>query len=236
MRIDGKKIARTSFGQALMVNLFTAYLKLVFATLRWTREGEDKAEAVWNDADSGRGAILCLWHKAIPISPHAWPKGRARPEMRVLISQSADGEFIAQAMEKFELYAIRGSSKKKSDPGKNKNGEVAFREMIAWVKGGGAVAITPDGPRGPAEVMQPGVAALARMTGAPPLLVGLAARPCIRLGTWDRTIVPLPFSRAAIVWDAPPPATRESDPDALLADWSARLSAVSARAEAVLAD
>jgi lysophospholipid acyltransferase (LPLAT)-like uncharacterized protein len=108
--------------------------------------------------------------------------------------------------------------------------------MIAWVKGGGAVAITPDGPRGPAEVMQPGVAALARMTGAPPLMVGLAARPCIRLGTWDQTIVPLPFSRAAMVWDAPPPAGRDADPEALIADWTARLQAVSARAEAILAD
>jgi lysophospholipid acyltransferase (LPLAT)-like uncharacterized protein len=232
--IDKKKIARTSLGQALMVSLFTGYLKLVYATLRWTREGEDRAEAVWAAGKAGQGAILCLWHKTIPLSPNAWPKAKATQEMRVLISQSSDGEFIAQAMERFDLFAIRGSSKKKTDPSKNKNGELAFREMIAWVKQGGAVAITPDGPRGPAEVMQPGIAALARMTGAPALLCGIAARPCVRLKTWDGTLVPLPFSRAAMVWDAPPPAERNADPDALIADWSARLAAASMRAEALV--
>jgi lysophospholipid acyltransferase (LPLAT)-like uncharacterized protein len=234
--IDKKKIVRASVVQALLATVFTAYLKLVFATLRWTREGEDRAEAVWAAGGAGEGAILCLWHKTIPLAANAWPRKRASQEMRVLISQSSDGEFIAQAMEKLGFLSIRGSSKKRTDPSKNKNGEVAFREMIAWVKRGGAVAITPDGPRGPAEVMQPGVAALARMTGVPALLVGIACEPCLRLGTWDRTLVPLPFARAAMVWDAPPRASRDADPEALIADWTARLHAASARAEALLAD
>lgn len=235
--IDKKKIARAGAVQVILASVFTAYLKLVYATLRWTREGEAQAEVVWAEgASSGVGAILCLWHARIPLSAPTWPRGRATQEMRALISRSADGEFIALVMDRLGFPAIRGSSKKRTDPNKNKNGEAAFREMIAWVKGGGAVAVTPDGPRGPAEVMQPGAVALARITGAPVLMVGIASSPCIRLGSWDRTVVPLPFSRGAMVWDGPLQADREADPEALLADWSARLSAVTARAEALLAD
>jgi lysophospholipid acyltransferase (LPLAT)-like uncharacterized protein len=231
-----KKITRTSLVQSLLVGLFSGYLKLVYATLRWTREGQDMADALWaQPAAPDAGVILCIWHKLIPLSPNAWPQRTATRPMRVLISQSSDGEFIARCMENFGLPSIRGSSKKQSDPNKNKNGEVAFREMIGWVKGGGAMSVTPDGPRGPAEVMQAGAVALARITGAPVLLVGLAASRCIRLKTWDRTIIPLPFARAAMVWDQVQ-AGRGDDPEVLVADWAARLSAVTARAEALVAD
>ncbi|OJU11920.1 MAG: hypothetical protein BGN86_13775 [Caulobacterales bacterium 68-7] len=230
--IDKKKIARASAVQSALATVFALYMRFVFATLRWTREGEAAAEEVW--AGEG-GAILCLWHARIPLSPNAWPNdGVKKQPMRALISLSADGEFIAQAMEKLGFPAIRGSSKKASDPGKNKGGEVAFREMIVWVKNGGAVAITPDGPRGPANVMQPGTVGVARMTGVPALMCGIASKPCIRLGTWDQTVIPLPFGRAAMVWDGPLRANRDDDPEALVADWTARLSAVTARAEALV--
>jgi lysophospholipid acyltransferase (LPLAT)-like uncharacterized protein len=232
--IDKKKIGRSSVVQSALASLFSVYMRLVFSTLRWTREGQEKAEEVW--ATDG-GAILCFWHARIPLSPNAWPKGGLKKQpMRALISLSADGEFIAQAMEKLGFPAIRGSSKKQTDPAKNKKGEVAFREMIVWVKGGGAVAITPDGPRGPAEVMQLGTAGVARVTGVPALMCGIACNPCIRLNTWDQTVIPLPFGRAAMVWDGPLRAKRDDDPEALVADWAARLSAVTARAEALVAD
>jgi lysophospholipid acyltransferase (LPLAT)-like uncharacterized protein len=154
--------------------------------------------------------------------------------MRALISRSADGEFIALTMQQIGFPAIRGSSKKGSDPGKNKHGEQAFRDMIKWVKAGNGIAITPDGPRGPAEVMQSGTPTLARVTGAPVLFVGLASKPCIRIGSWDRTLIPLPFSRGVMVWDGPAYAGREDDLEALNVEWAARLSAVTRRAEALL--
>lgn len=211
--------------------VFAAYLRLVFATIRWTREGQERAEEVWR---AGGGAILCFWHARIPLGPPSWPQGPQRQEIRALISLSADGEFIARAVAHIGFPAIRGSSKKRRDPAKNKGGEQAFRDMLRWVKGGGAVAITPDGPRGPAEGMEKGTPVLAQITGAPVLLVGLASTPCLRLGTWDRTVVPLPFSRGAMVWDGPLHAPRGADAEALAADWAARLSAVTRRAEALL--
>ena len=77
-------------------------------------------------------------------------------------------------------------------------------------------------------------AAMARVTGAPVLFVGLASKPCIRIGSWDRTLIPLPFSRGAMVWDGPAYAGREDDLEALNVEWAARLSAVTRRAEALL--
>lgn len=214
--------------------VLAAYLRVVYATIRWTREGQERAEGVWRD---GGGAILCFWHARIPLAPQSWPNRMGeRQEIHALISQSTDGEFIARAVEQLGIPSIRGSSKKKHDRSKNKGGERAFRDMLRWVKAGNAVAITPDGPRGPAETMDKGAPVLAQITGAPVLFVGVASKPCLRLGTWDRTVIPLPFSRGAMVWDGPLTAGRGDDADALAGDWAARLSAVTRRAEALLGD
>ena len=222
---------------ALTTNLMAGYLRLVYTTLRWTREGQHHAQAVWAQGVRDRtGAILAFWHSRVPVAPATWPQGPDKPEIRVLISQSRDGEFIARTVAKLGFPAIRGSSVKKTDTAKNKGGEQAFRDMVKWVRDGGAMAITPDGPRGPVEEMQKGALALARMTGVPVLFVGVAMKPCIRVGTWDRTIVPLPFAKAAMVWDEPATMTRDDDPDALVGTWAARLSAVSRRAEAIVGE
>jgi lysophospholipid acyltransferase (LPLAT)-like uncharacterized protein len=223
---------RVSWVVKALAALLALYLRLVYATIRWTREGQEKAQGVWA---AGGGAILCFWHARIPIGLPTWPNDGTRQEIHALISQSADGEFIARAVEHIGFPAIRGSSKKKKDPAKNKGGEQAFRDMLRTVKAGDAVAITPDGPRGPAETMEKGTPVLAQLSGAPVLMVGVAARPCIRLGTWDRTVIPLPFSRGAMVWDGPLRVGRDDDPEALAAEWAQRLTALTARAEALLA-
>ena len=223
---------RSPFVVRLLAAVLAAYLRLVYATIRWTREGQDEAEGVWK---AGGGAILCFWHARIPIALPTWPNDGKRQQIHALISQSADGEFIARAVEHIGFPAIRGSSKKKNDLAKNKGGEQAFREMLRWVKAGNAIAITPDGPRGPAQTMEKGTPVLAQITGAPVLMVGLAAKPCLRLGTWDRTVIPLPFSRGAMVWEGPIRVGRDEDSEALAADWARRLTALTDRAEALLA-
>lgn len=231
------KPLRSPWVMVLTTNLMAGYLRLVYATLRWTREGQEHAQGVWARALADKtGAILALWHSRVPVGPTCWPQGPDKPEIRVLVSQSRDGEFIARTIAKLGLPSIRGSSVKKTDTAKNKGGEQAFRDMVKWVRDGGAMAITPDGPRGPVEEMQKGALALARMTGAPVLFVGLAMKPCIRLNTWDRTIIPLPFAKAAMVWDGPTTMGRDDDPDALMETWAARLSAVTRRAEAIVGE
>ncbi len=226
-----KAFFRSALVQKTLAAVFAAWLRLCYATLRWTREGEDRARAVWGMES---GAILCFWHGQVPLAPPCWPQSPDRQEMRCLISRSADGEFIALTMERNGFPAIRGSSKKVSDPNKNKHGEQALRDMARWVRSGGGVSITPDGPRGPAEVMQGGALALARITGAPVIFCGLSARPSFRIGSWDRTVIPLPFARGAMVWDGPYFVGRDDDIGALTPRWAAHLTAVQRRAEALV--
>ncbi len=213
--------------------LVSGYLHFCYRTMRWRQENREAAEQVW---DAGGGVMLCFWHSRIPMSPECWPLERAQ-EGRALISLSRDGEFIAQTMEKLGFPAIRGSRAKATDPAKDKGGSAAFRDIIRWVKSGKMIAITPDGPRGPAEVMGEGPPTIARVSGVPVLLAGFACSPAIRLNSWDRMMIPLPFGRGAIVWDGPLQAPSDADAatlEALKADWGARLSVVTRRAETLV--
>jgi lysophospholipid acyltransferase (LPLAT)-like uncharacterized protein len=225
-----KGLFRAAWVQSALAWLLATYLNATLKTIRWRHEGRERAEAIW---DAGGPVLVCFWHSRIPLSPACWPLGRAQ-EPRAVISLSPDGAFIAKAMARIGFPAIRGSSAKASDPAAAKGGSAAFRDVLRWMKGGGGVAITPDGPRGPAEVMKEGPPLMARLSKAPVLLVGLASKPCLRLSSWDQAMIPLPFSQGVIVWDGPLGVTGDDDLEALRGDWAARLSAVTRRAEALL--
>ena len=229
-----KRLFRSPQVQAALAVLFAGYLKFTLATIRWRQVHRDQAEAEW---DAGGGVLVCFWHSRIALSPACWPLDRAQ-EPRALISLSPDGQFIAGAVARLGFPAIRGSSAKKSDPAKAKGGASALRDVLRWVAKGGGVAITPDGPRGPAEQMAEGTPLLAKASGAPILLVGLASRPCLHLKSWDRAVLPLPFTRGAIVWARLETVGRDVDEAGLKAlniDWAARLSTLTREAEAMLA-
>ncbi len=226
-----KRLFRSPVVQATLAYLFAAYLKVALSTIRWRQENLPVAERVW---DAKGGVLVCFWHSRIALSPACWPLDRAQAP-RALISLSPDGQFIAGAVARLGFPAIRGSSAKKSDPAKAKGGAGAFRDVLRWVARGGGVAITPDGPRGPAEQMAEGTPLLAKASGAPVLFVGLASKPCLYLKSWDAAVVPLPFTRGAIVWDGVETVARGADEAALNADWAARMSAATRRAETMLA-
>ena len=227
-----KQLVRSSLVQRTLAAIFSTYLRFVRATMRWSHQDRERVEAIWA---RGGGVIICLWHANIPLSPFAWEYREGIQEMRALISRSADGEFIALTMEKLGVPAIRGSRKKLSNPAKEKGGAEALREMAGWVRSGGAIAITPDGPKGPARIMGEGAPLLAKLTRAPVLMLGIACRPCLRLPSWDRSVLPLPFGKASFVWDGPYQLDREADAQNVAADWTARLNAASDRAEALIA-
>lgn len=226
-----KKLFRSPAVQGAAAWIFGGYVRLTLATMRWRRENEAVAVAIW---DAGGPIIVCFWHSRIAVSPACWPLDRAQ-EPRALISLSADGAFIAKAMRRLGFPAIHGSAAKKTDPAKAKGGSAAFREVLRWLKAGNGIAITPDGPRGPAEEMGEGPPMLARISSAPVLLVGLAASPCIRLATWDKGVLPLPFGKGAIVWAGPFRATSADDLEALSRAWQDELTRVTERAEALVA-
>lgn len=231
-----KKLLRSDGVQAFLGWLLGTYLRVVLRTVRWRHENLACVEPVL--ANDARGAIALFWHGRIPLSlataPQWW-----RKRTRCLVSPSADGEFIAQALAMSGFPAIRASSAKKGDAAKARQAVAAIREATSWVAGGGALVVTPDGPRGPNERIQAGALQIARRSGQPVFLMGIAANPAWQLrDTWDKVMFAAPFGRGAVVWEGPlhvPPDAGEAEIAALIDDWSARLSAATRRAEALVA-
>ena len=227
-----KSFLRSDGVQAFLGWVLGSYLRIVLRTVRWRHENLACVEPVL--ADGASGAIALFWHGRIPLclatAPQWW-----RKRTKALISPSADGEFIARALEMAGFPAIRASSAKKGDSAKARQAVAAIREATAWVKGGGALVVTPDGPRGPNEVIAAGSLQIARRSGQPVYLMGVAAHPAWQVaGTWDKVMFAAPFGRGAVVWEGPLHVPADADDAAvarLIEDWSARLSAATRRAE-----
>lgn len=216
--------------QTVLANILAVWMRFCVATTRWTHENKAVAEQVWADG----GPVICVfWHSRISLTPACWPHDRAQ-EVRAIVSLSPDGQFIARAMGKVGFPSIRGSSANKDKAAKDKSarakgGSAALRDALRQLKVGG-VALTPDGPRGPMRQMGDGLAVMAKLSGAPVLFIGLSCNPAIRLGSWDRAILPLPFGKGAIVWDIDRYPDDVAPSDVALA-WTDRLTAVEARAD-----
>ena len=228
-----KKLLRSDGVQAFLGWVLGTYIRLILNTVRWRHENVECVEPVLAGES---GAIALFWHGRIPLclatAPQWW-----RKRTRAFVSPSADGEFIAQALAMAGFPAIRVSSAKKGDSAKARQAVAAIREAVTWVAGGGALVVTPDGPRGPNELIAPGAVQIAKRSGQPVFLMGIAANPAIQANTWDEVMFALPFGRGAVVWEGPlhvPPDADDAVIAHLIADWSARLSAATRRAEALV--
>ena len=228
-----KRLLRSDAVQGFLGWLLGTYLRLILRTVRWRHENVGCVEPVLAGAS---GAVALFWHGRIPLclatAPQWW-----RKRTRAFVSPSADGEFIARALAMSGFPAIRISSAKKGDAAKARQAVAALREAVSWVDSGGALVVTPDGPRGPNEVIAAGALQIARRSGQPVFLMGIAANPAIQLNSWDRVMFAAPFGRGAVVWDGPfhvPAEADEAAIAALIADWSAKLSAATRRAETLV--
>jgi lysophospholipid acyltransferase (LPLAT)-like uncharacterized protein len=230
-----KSLLRSDGVQAFLGWLLGTYLRVILRTVRWTHENVACVEPVL--ADDAAGAIALFWHGRIPLclatAPQWW-----RKRTKALISPSADGEFIARALAMSGFPAIRVSSAKPGDTAKMRQAVAAIREATQWVAGGGALVVTPDGPRGPNEVIAEGALQIARRSGQPVFLMGIAAAPAWQIeSTWDQVMFGRPFGRGAVVWEGPLRVPKDAGADeigVLIVDWSARLSAATRRAEAMV--
>ena len=197
----GKRVTRSRLGRAVLVWLYTRFTSLVFVTTRWQTHGREHADAMLR---AGRPFITAFWHGRLMLSPHGW---QAKPPIHVMISRHPDGESIARATRRLGVVPVRGSS--------TRGGAAAFRASLRLLKNGGYLAISPDGPRGPRMRVQPGIIALARLSGAPilPLTFAVSRRKVAR--SWDRFVIALPFGRGVYVWGAPLHVAADADRQAL---------------------
>ena len=139
--------------------------------------------------------IYCLWHNRLALCMVVWRRYARRyvpcNGLAALISASKDGALLAATLEQFGVQPVRGSS--------SRRGAQALVELTSVIEGGVNVAITPDGPRGPRYQVQPGVAALAQLTGAAVVPVSYHASRKLTLKSWDRFQIPLPFTHCEVV-------------------------------------
>jgi len=177
--------------KAALTGTLAGWLIRVWAmTLR--AEVEDRAGVT----RPGGPLVYVLWHNRIFTVPPLWRNlpGKLRPVV-VLTSASRDGATLAAAMAVFGLGAVRGSS--------SRRGAAALIALRRALRDGSDVCITPDGPRGPRYVVQPGVIKLASATGAPIVPIHIRFSSAWRLNSWDRFTIPKPFSRVRMIIDDP---------------------------------
>ena len=196
-----KKILSSWLVQEILAQIIAAYMNLVRSTTRWSYEGMENAEKIWN---SGEGLVLCYWHSRIFLAHSFWPKPPDAQDVLMLISLSRDGQFVARACELIGRPVSRGSStKKRDDMTKEKGASQAVSALMDHAKQGGAAAITPDGPSGPRMRVKPGSIRIAKGANVPMLPIGISIKGSKYLKTWDRMLLPPLFSRGVIVYGEP---------------------------------
>jgi len=138
-----------------------------------------------------RPFIFALWHgQLLPLVVQHRSQG-----VKILISEHRDGELIAQIAGSLGLHSIRGST--------TRGGARALLAMCDALVSGSEVAVTPDGPRGPARRFASGAIVAAHRAGAPIVAIGVSASRAWRLRSWDAFMIPKPFARVTVAYSDP---------------------------------
>ena len=173
----------------------------LFATVRFRAEGE---ESFLRYRRQGRPVIFVLWHSH--LLPLTWQ--HRDTGVVSLLSEHADGEYLARVMKRIGLGAVRGSS--------TRGGVRGLKGLIRAAREGHDIALTADGPRGPARVFKLGALAAAQATGLPLVPLAAAASSAWQAGSWDRMIVPRPLATVRIAYGPPMHVGREAGREELI--------------------
>lgn len=179
------------WSQRLAARLVWLFVRGIGLTIRYRLEDRS---GYFSGAPQG-AIIFALWHNRLGLALPLYEKyvRRYQPERRLagLVSASRDGGFLARVLELFHVEPVRGSS--------SRRGAQALRELVAWGERGYDLAITPDGPRGPCYTVRDGVIATAQLTGLTIVPAAYRLNWKLRLKSWDRFQIPLPFARCDVI-------------------------------------
>jgi len=148
------------------------------------------------------GAIYTFWHSHLFYLFYHY---RFLNKFTLLISPSQDGALLATLVKLYGYPVVRASSYKNTIPG--------TRELAHLLKKDAKVIIIADGSRGPRHRAQVGSVQLARMTGVPVYTLSYDAHPKHELNSWDRFILPLPFSKVTLNFGVPITVAPKADKD-----------------------
>jgi lysophospholipid acyltransferase (LPLAT)-like uncharacterized protein len=160
-------------------------VKLYFSTLRVKIEDLDR---LLEYVESGGQFIFSSWHQRF-VAGFIGPKIVGKP-FYIMVSRSRDGEFVSRVVRPFGWMAFRGS--------RSRGGTAALRSLLRILKRGYIVAHIVDGPTGPAREIKPGLVSLAQKSGVPIGPAYIIYEKCWTLNSWDRFMIPKPFSKVLL--------------------------------------
>lgn len=171
--------------QSLLRTLYSSYVSWVYRSTRWERVGVESYEA---DIARGVPRLICFWHEQLVMMPYMrdWSDHGAA----AMVSDHADAQVMADHMRGMDIDII--------ELGTSDVNTGALREAVRHLRQGGSLAITVDGPMGPARDPKPGALVIAGLAGLPVSPCAYQVSRAIRLKTWDRLIFPLPWGRGVI--------------------------------------
>ena len=176
--------------------LGAAFVRGLFLTTRLDRTGEEHYLRFRNE---GRPVIFVFWHgQLLPLVYHHRREGAV-----VLVSDHADGEYVTRVIERLGFGTARGSS--------TRGGSKGLKGLIRAAREGHDLAVTPDGPGGPARTFKPGALLAAAVTGLPIIPVAAGAASAWRLSSWDRFLVPRPLTRVRLRYGPPYWIAKDAD-------------------------
>jgi lysophospholipid acyltransferase (LPLAT)-like uncharacterized protein len=182
---------RSTLSSELTITLIYRLSRIYLATLRLRIENE----ATWLDhLHQGGKVLLCAWHQQFfSAIRHFQAYGKYSPG--IMISRSRDGSMVAGVARRSGWHPVRGSS--------SRGGKEALREMIQHLERFRLAGHIVDGPRGPAGEVKAGVIRMAQAAGAVIVPFYVSADRCWLASSWDRFLVPKPFSKVTLRFDAP---------------------------------
>jgi lysophospholipid acyltransferase (LPLAT)-like uncharacterized protein len=182
---------RFTLVQRLVLAVTPRVVWALFALLGRTWRFSVIAEEGATPLPFGQGAgpeVYCFWHQCVlPCAIYFRPT-----HATILVSQSFDGELITRILELFGFGAVRGSS--------TRGGHEALLGVARVIASGKPAVFTADGPRGPIYETKMGPIKLAQMTGAPIVAFYLLPERAWTIPSWDRFLIPKPFTRICVSW------------------------------------
>jgi len=176
-------------------------LRLYLSLLRVKVVGEDAG--LQHLAEHGR-VIAALWHQRF-LPALAYVTKFRKFKLCVMISQSKDGDLIAPIAKRLGLEPVRGSS--------SRGGKKALAAILKAFEDRPGVVHIVDGPRGPKGQVKPGLIGMAQVSRAVVIPIFVSANRAWIMGSWDRFLVPKPFSKVKIRWGEPVVVPRTNDPE-----------------------
>ena len=187
MRIK-KKLLKNFFVQNILGFFTFLYIRAVNLTSSIQFENESIPKQFWNN---DKPFILAFWHSQLMMIGFAWKK---KQNVNILASSHSDGRFGAIVGKYFNLNNIQTSEKNKS---------ASLRSIFKLLNDNNYIGITPDGPRGPKEIVSEGIIKIAKSSKVPIIPIGFWSSKNFKLKSWDSFLITLPFSKCSFVWNKP---------------------------------